>query len=203
MCGSIRQFSMLKMKKTLIKILNGLWNKNKADRIFLEARLHLPTPASADGRGSWVLTPSTSPCRTTPDLYKINCCSHKEMGSVKCTCSAEAECTPTKASLKSHCWKTARISIPLLQTQTMFLLWRCCPGAPRVAWWEYPWERPRWDLPGKALTAPSFSHQFSWLRTWYLQVGHLFWTSFWQDKRWLSAKDTSTSQLWKCWSDAS
>lgn len=69
MCGSIRQFSTLKMKKALTEILNGLWNKNKARRIFLEARLHLPTPASADGRGSRVLTPSTSRCHTSLEIY--------------------------------------------------------------------------------------------------------------------------------------
>lgn len=64
MRGSTRQISMLKMKKTLTEILNGLWSKNKACRIFLAARLHLPTPASADGRGSPGSTLSPPRCHS-------------------------------------------------------------------------------------------------------------------------------------------
>lgn len=65
------------------------------------------------------------------------------------------------------------------------------------------WERPRWDLSIKTSQAPSFAHLFSWLRTQYLQPDPLFWTSFWKAKWWLLPQDSSTTQLWKCWSDAS
>lgn len=64
-------------------------------------------------------------------------------------------------------------------------------------------ERPRWDLSIKTSQAPSSAHLFSWLRTQYLQPDPLFWTSFWKAKWWLLPQDSCTTQLWKCWSDAS
>lgn len=140
MRGSIRQFSMLKMKKTLIEMLNGLWNKNKARGIFLEARLHLPTPASADGRGSRVSTPSTSCCHILLRRFRQDYLLHPEE---KGECEMHVlgwsrEPTPTKASLTNHLRKTSRISVPLLQTENLFVLRRCHSGSPKVASWEYP-----------------------------------------------------------------
>lgn len=162
MCGSIRQFSTLKMKKALTEILNGLWNKKKARRIFLEARLHLPTPASADGRDSRVPTPSTSGCHTSLEiytrfLYNIICCCHKKKGTLKCTCLAGARREP---QLK-HPWKVTseklpRTLVPVLQTENMFVLRRCHPGSQGVACWWHPavykdqdgtWSARLWQLP--------------------------------------------------------
>lgn len=130
MRGSTRQISMLKMKKTLIEILNGLWNKNKARRIFLAARLHLPTPASADGRGS----PGSALSHLSLPL-----CSgewYKKIG--KHTFGWKRECTPTQGSLKNHPWNMSRTLVPLLSTENLSVLQKCHPGAPEVAWWEYP-----------------------------------------------------------------
>lgn len=139
MRGSIRQFSMLKVKKTLIEILNGLWNKNKARRIFLEAGLHLPTPASADGRGSWVSTPSISSCHTAPEIYtRLSAAATKKRELWNARDWLKQVAYPDQSIPEKSPLKTPRTLVPLLQTKNLFVLQKCHPGAPGVAWWQYP-----------------------------------------------------------------
>lgn len=126
-----------------------------------------------------------------------------------------------KRSGKRHAW-LKQGSVPLLKDPWKITSERC------QGWWfpfcqpicalkMPPWstegcmvemslrarERPWWDLSIKTSQAPSSAHLFSWLRTQYLQPDPLFWTSFWKAKWWLLPQDSCTTQLWKCWSDAS
>lgn len=159
MRGSIRQFSMLEMKQTLIEMLNGLWNKNKARRIFLEARLHSPTPASADGKGSQVSTPSTSCCHTAPEIYtRLSAAARRKAWLKQGACpnwSTSENSSPKEFKdliSPSANWGPVRaLKMPAWSTRG------CMLGISHSTW-----EGARWDLLSETLTASSFAHLFSW-----------------------------------------